>query len=188
VIFGATCPTGTTYVEPFTSDPIADGTFTSLVGAYTYNASTDTLSLGASSANTQLWIGARPSWTSYTLTTQVRIDSTGGNGGVTFFMESTPSSPSNNAGAMYYAGIATNQVVLGIENGDWTELEGPSATFAVGTFYPLQVTAKGGSLSVSVNGTAYVTNLTDSTYTFGGFGLRTYASGMTFGSIRVACN
>ena len=89
---------------------------------------------------------------------------------------------------MYYAGIATNQVLLGIENGSWSELKGPSATFVVGTFYPLQVIATGSSLSVSVNGTAYVTSETDATFTSGSFGLRTYSSGMTFGAISVTCD
>jgi hypothetical protein len=190
VIFGATCPTGMTYVEPLTSDPVARGTFTQLIGPYAYNAASSTISLGAGSPNTQLWIGARPSWTSYTLSVQVRLDTAtaGGNGGVTFRMESTPASPANNAGQMYFAGIATNQVILGVENGNWTELQGPAATFVVGTFYTLQVTANGSSLSMSVDGTPYVTSYTDGTFTFGSVGLRTYASGMTYGSIRVTCN
>jgi hypothetical protein len=187
VIFGAACPTSTTYTEPFTSDPVADGTFVSLIGPSTYNPSSSTLSLQAGSPNTQLWIGARPSWANYTIAVPVRIDTSGGNGGLTFRMVSTPSSPANNAGQMYFAGIATNQVLLGIENGNWTELEGPSATFAEGTFYTLQVTASGSALSLSVNGTAYVTSDTDTTFTYGSFGLRTYSSGMTFGTISVTC-
>jgi hypothetical protein len=186
VIFGSSCPSGTTYTEPFTSDPIADGTFLPLVGSSTFDAAHNTVSLAASSANTQIWIGPR-SWTSYTVSARVRIDTANGNGGFNFRMESTPASPSNNAGQMYYAGIATNQVLLGIENGNWTELSGPSATFAVGTFYTLSVTANGASLSVSVDGKAYVTSYSDSTYTFGSFGLRSYASGMTYGAITVTC-
>jgi hypothetical protein len=184
-IFSATCPTGTIYTAPFTTDPIADGTFTSLIGAYTYGSSTKTLSLASGNPNTQLWIGARPSWTNYTVTVPVRIDTTGGNGGLTFRMESTPPSPSNNAGQMYFAGIATNQALVGVENGNWTELVGQSATFDVGMFYMLQVTVNGTSLSLSVSGTTYAA--TDSTYAFGSFGLRTYSSGMTFGAIRVTC-
>lgn len=188
VTFGTTCPTSTTYTEPFTSNPVANGTFISLIGPSTYNPSTNTLSLQAGSPNTQLWIGARPSWANYTISVPVRIDTSGGNGGLTFRMESTPASPANNAGQMYFAGIATNQVLLGIENGSWTELEGPSATFAEGTFYTLQVIASGSALSLSVNGTAYVTSDTDTTFTYGSFGLRTYESGMTFGAISVTCD
>jgi hypothetical protein len=187
VVFGATCPTGTTYTEPFTSDPVANGTFLSLLGPSTYNASSSTFSLQTGSPNTQLWIGDRPTWANYTIIVPVRIDTTGGNGGLTFRMESTPASPANNAGQMYYAGIAPNQVILGIENGSWTELQGPSATFAVGTFYTLQVTVIGSALSLSVGGTAYVTSEADTSFTFGSFGLRTYSSGMTFGPINVSC-
>jgi hypothetical protein len=188
VIFGATCPTGTTYTEPFTSNPVADGTFLPLIGSSTVDATNHTLTLQPGNPNAQLWIGARPSWTSYTVSAQVRIDTSGGNGGFTFRMESTPASPANNAGQMYFAGIATNQVLLGLENGNWTEFAGPSATFAVGTFYTLAVTANGSALSVSVNGTAYVTSYSDTTYSYGSFGLRAYASGMTFGAITVTCN
>lgn len=186
--FGATCPTGAIFTEPFASDPVASGIFASLIGPYTYNAASQTLSLGTGSPNTQLWIGPRPSWTNYTVSVPVRIDTSGGNGGINFRMESTPASPANNAGQMYYAGIATNQVLLGIENGNWSELSGPSASFVVGTFYTLQVTVNGSALSVSVDGTAYVTNASDATYIYGSFGLRTYASGMTYGPIAVTCN
>jgi Domain of Unknown Function (DUF1080) len=188
VAFGATCPTGTTFTEPFTADPVASGTFAPLIGPYTYNSASSTLSLTAGNPNTQMWIGARDSWTNYTITAQIRIDSTGGNGGITFRMESVPTSPANNAGQMYYAGIATNQAILGLENGSWTEFEGPTATFTVGTFYTLVVVANGGSLSMSVDGTSYATNYTDSTFSVGSIGLRTYASGMTFGAISVVCN
>jgi hypothetical protein len=189
VAFGPDCPSGTTYTEPFTSDPVADGTFLPLAGSSTYDAVHNTVSLASSSANTQLWIGPRPTWASYTVSARVRIDATtsNGNGGFTFRMESTPASPSNNAGQMYYAGIATNQVILGIENGNWTEFSGPSATFVAGTFYTLSVTASGSALSVSVDGTTYITNYADATYTLGSIGLRTYASAMTYGAITVTC-
>jgi hypothetical protein len=188
VIFGPDCVNGTTYTELFTSDPVADGTFLPLAGSYTYDAANSRVSLAASSANAQLWIGPRATWTSYTISASVRIDTANGNGGFTFRMESTPASPSNNAGQMYYAGIATNQVLLGLENGNWTEFSGPSATFAVGTFYALAVTANGTSLSVSVDGKSYVTSYADTTYTFGSFGLRSFASGMTYGAITVTCH
>jgi hypothetical protein len=187
VIFGPSCLSGATYTEPFTSDPVADGTFLPLAGSSSYDAAHHTVSLAASSANTQLWIGPRPSWTSYTVSAPVRMDTANGNGGFTFRMESTPAAPSNNAGQMYYAGIATNQVILGLENGNWTEFSGPSATFVVGTFYTLAITANGSSLSVSVDGTSYITSYADTTYAFGSFGLRTYASGMTYGAITVTC-
>ena len=189
-IFGPTCPTGTVYTEPFTSDPIPDGTFTSLIGLSTYSAIARTLSLTTGSPNTQLWIGPRPQWTNYTVAVPVRIDSSssGGNGGITFRMEATPTSPANNAGQMYFAGIGSGQVVLGIENGNWTEFTGASGTFAVATFYTLQVTVSGSAITVAVNGTPYATNYVDTTYAFGSIGLRTFSSAMTYGAITVTCN
>ena len=75
-------------------------------------------------------------------------------------MESTPASPANNAGQMVLRRhLHDTQAILGVENNAWTELDGPAATFAQGTFYTLQVVANGTSLSLGVNGTSYVTNV-----------------------------
>ena len=187
VTFGASCPTATVYSEPLTSDPIADGVFTSLIGPSTYNSASDTISLGTGTPNTQLWIGPRPSWANYTISVPVRIDTANGNGGLNFRMESTPTNPPNDSGQMYFAGLTPALVQLGIENNGWNQIASQAGTFAQGTFYTLQVTAQGSSISVSVDGTAYITNHTDTTFTFGSFGLRTYNSGMTFGAITVTC-
>src|SRR5271170_4755084 len=73
VLFGPTCPLGTAYTEPFTSDPIADGTFIGLAGTSVYNAATHTFSLQAGSPNTQVWIGSRPNWKNYTIAVPIRV-------------------------------------------------------------------------------------------------------------------
>jgi hypothetical protein len=188
-VFPATCPTGTIYVEPFTSNPVTSGTFLPLVGPWTYNSGSQTISLQTGAPNTQLWIGPRPSWTNYTISVPIRLDTGGGNAGINFRMVSTPETPTNDSGQMYFAGIATNQVLLGIQNGgNWTEFSGPMATFSVGSFHMLQVTAQGNQLSVSVDGTTYASQVMDGTFSFGSLGLRTYKCGMTFGTITVTCD
>jgi hypothetical protein len=155
----------------------------------TYDAANALLKLAAGSPNTQAWIGARPAWTNYTISIPVRIDSTGGNGGINFRMEDPgPANPPNDSGKMYYAGITTTGVQLGMENNGWTQLSSATATFTSGTFYTLAVTANGSSLSVAVNGTTYINASMDSNFATGGFGLRTYQSGMSYGAVSVTCN
>jgi hypothetical protein len=186
-LFGATCPTGTVYTEPWAEDPFASGQWTNIVGLETYNASSTPASesLRSGGPNTQMWIGTRPSWTNYTISVPIRIDTGGGNGGLTFRMQSV--GRANDSGQMYYAGISTNQVILGIENNGWRQFGGSTATFAPGTFYTLQVVVAGSTLSVSVDGANTVT-FTDSTFAFGSLGLRTFVVGMTFGPISVTCD
>jgi hypothetical protein len=93
----------------------------------------------------------------------------------------------NDSGQMYYAGINTGSVVLGIENNGWTGFSSTSAAFAVGTFYTLQVSVIGSTITVSVDGANMLT-YADSTLAFGSIGLRTFVEGMTYGPLSVTCN
>jgi Galactose binding lectin domain/Stigma-specific protein, Stig1 len=186
-LFAATCPTGTVYTASWAEDPFASGQWTNIVGPETYNAASTppSESLPSGNPNTQMWIGTRPAWTNYTISVPIRLDTAGGNGGLNFRMQSVGAA--NDSGQMYYAGINSTQVVLGMENNGWTQFGGSVATFAQGTFYTLQVVVAGSSLSVSVDGANTVT-FTDSTFAFGSFGLRTFVVGMTFGPITVTCD
>jgi hypothetical protein len=189
-LFGQTCPPGTTYADPLTSDPIADGTFISLAGSTIYNSASDTFSLEEGTPNTQLWIGPRSGWTNYTVTVPIRIDtSDNGNTGVTFRMQSTPDPAPDDSGEMYFAGIALGGLQLGTMNdNEWTDLSYSNMTMNEGTFYVLRVSVSGNTLNVSLDGTTYLTNVVDKTFTFGGFGLRSFKMGATFGAITVTCD
>lgn len=187
--FGTTCAAGTVYSDPFATDPLALGRWTTLIGPVTYDATNHLLQLAQGTPNTQAWIGARPAWTNYTVSVPIRIDSTvTGNGGINFRMtDPGPANPPNDSGKMYFAGINPTQVLLGLENTGWTQLGLVAATFTVGTFYTLTVTANGSSLSVAVDGTTYVT-VTDTTIATGGIGIRTYLAGASYGTVSVTCN
>jgi hypothetical protein len=193
VIFGPTCPTGTIYTEPFSSDPVADGTLIPLAGTSVYNAASNTFSLNEGNPNTQVWIGARPSWTNYTISVPMRIDTTingsGQNAGISFRMESTPPDPApDNSGEMYFVGISSGEVEFGTLTGSWTQISAMNATFVEGTFYTFEISVNGSTINVSVDGTSYVTNVSDSSFAFGSFGLRTWESGATYGAITVTCD
>ena len=193
--FGTTCPAGTLYGDSFVTDPVTSGNWTILIGPITYDSTNDLLRLAQGNPNTQVWIGARPAWTNYTVSVQMRLDSTTtsdagylGNGGINFrIVDPGPANPPNDSGKMYFAGINATQVLMGIENTGWTQLANVPATFTLGTFYTLTVSAKGTTLSFAVDGTTYAT-VTDTTFSTGGFGLRTYLAGVSYGAVTVTCN
>jgi hypothetical protein len=192
--FGATCPAGTVYSDAFATDPLTSGNWTTLIGPITYDSTNHLVRLAQGTPNTQVWIGARPAWTNYTVSVQVRLDSTTndagliGNGGINFrIVDPGPTNPPNDSGKMYFAGINASQVLLGIENSGWTPLALLPATFTLGTFHTLAVSAKGSTLSVAVDGTTYVT-VVDTTFSTGGIGLRTYSAGASYRAVTVTCN
>ncbi len=192
--FGPTCPAGTVYSDTFATNPLTSGNWTTLIGPVTYDSTNHLLALAQGNPNTQVWIGARPAWTNYTVSVQIRVDSAYvdasyyGNSGINFRIEDPgPTNPPNDSGKMYFAGITSAQVLLGIENTGWTQLALVPASFTLGTFHTLTVGAKGSSLSVAVDGVTYAT-VTDTTFSTGGIGLRTYLSSATYGAMTVTCN
>ncbi|ANY69352.1 hypothetical protein BBD42_24865 [Paenibacillus sp. BIHB 4019] len=85
----------------------------------------------------------------------------------------------------YYAALNTNNtVVLGKFNSNWTYLTGASFTVTPGTTYRMKVVANGATIKVYVNDmdTPVVTH-SDSSYTSGGIGVRTYNSAVTFDNL-----
>jgi hypothetical protein len=192
--FGTTCPAGTVYSDTFATNPLTSGNWTTLIGPITYDSTNHLLQLAQGTPNTQAWIGARPAWTNYTVSAQVRLDSAivdaggTGNGGINFrIVDPGPTNPPNDSGKMYFAGINASQVLLGIENTGWTPLAILPASFTLGTFHTLTVSAKGTTLSVAVDGTTYAT-VVDTTFATGGIGLRTYLAAASYGAMTVTCN
>jgi hypothetical protein len=126
----------------------------------------------------------------------VRIDSqaSDGNGGINFRMDGV--GVANNAGQMYYVGLSTSDIIVGIENGNWTQYADTPGTFAMGVFYTLTVTATGNLLSASVaaadGGTTTLNYTTtdagaNTDFMTGSFGFRTFNMGMTYGPVTVTC-
>ena len=213
-----TCPTGTTYTDPFTTDPVASGNWQVLTPANVYTWSTGLVNLPQGSGgtpNSQVWIGSRPNWANYTVSVSIHLVSGAGGGiaaggGINFRMESASTNASNDGGMTYYIGISTSPsgVQLGYETGGATGIDWHQATLANtpsgaptiinGTTYQLVVSVSGptASLNVTVDGVAYLTNYVDpnaggsnpAPLTYGSFGLRTYLASATYSNLFVSCN
>jgi hypothetical protein len=188
VIFGDLCPTGTTYADPLTSNPLMDGSLVSLAGTSTYDPAGHTLSLTTGNPNTQLWIGPRPSWTNYTVSVPIRLDTPSANAGLNFRIEIASVGLPNDGGQMYFAGLEPGDAQLGTEQqGTYNQRATGAGNFQMGTFYTLAVSVSGSTINVSVDGAPYITNFTDTTFAYGSFGPRTFNSGATFGAMVVTC-
>ena len=115
------------------------------------------------------------------------VTANGGNAGLIFRV----SNPSVGADSYqgYYAGIDTaGNVVLGKANNGWTQLALTPMTITPGAVYHLKVTAIGSSIKVYVNDmTAPKIAVTDTTYTTGLIGVRTYNAAASFDNL-VATN
>ena len=206
------CPTGTTYTDPFTTDPVASGNWLALTPANPYTWISGLVNLpqgGGATPNSQIWIGSRPNWANYTVAVSIQVVS-GGGAGINFRMESASTNATNDGGMMYYIGISTapSGVQLGYETGgatggNWhqaTFVDTPSGspTLVNGTTYQFVLSVSGATASVNatVDGVAYLTNYVDpnaggsnpAPLTFGSFGLRTYLASGTYTNLFVTCN
>jgi hypothetical protein len=187
--FGEDCIQGEVYSSSFQSDPFDSGVWTGIAGMATYDSAAHELDLTGSTGNqAQAWIGPRPSWTDYKISVRLAITmmpAPDGNAGINFRM-SNPG-PTNYSGTMYYAGISPTEVQLGMENnGTYTLLISAPLSISAATAHVLTVTAIGVSLVVAVDGTNYIL-WTDSTFSTGGFGLRTFEDQAAYESITVTC-
>jgi hypothetical protein len=192
--FGTDCPAGTVYTDPFDFDPVASGNWTLVAGTYLFDATKHTVTLVADGSNTQMWIGPRPAWTNYTVSSSVTLNSTNGNGGINFRVEDSPDPAPNDSGHMYLFGMWTTGTELGVETGGdasaWKYLAGTSsASFNAMTSYVMQASITGQIATGSLDGTALFT-YTDTTYNLmhGSIGLKAYKSTLTFGPVTVTCN
>jgi hypothetical protein len=199
--FGALCPTGTVYTDPFATDPILSGDWALVASTYVFDPLGHTITLNDhNSSNAQMWIGLRPSWGAYTMSGTLNMANGNGNAGFNVHIQSLPYPAPNDGGMMYFAGIKSGgggvesgAVIIGTETGGlgtaWNQVAEKSATFVPGTNYLFQVAVSGSTVTASVDGVEYVT-FTDTTYnlTFGSIAIRTYSSTVTFGPITVTCN
>lgn len=146
-------------------------------GAYRYTCS-------APSGNSQIMIAGNPLWANYTVSTDVRSGTdTSGNfsGLIARYVDS---------GNYYLAQLdwANNIVRLYRKtSGSFTQLAYATVPsgLAANTFYQLSITAIGSSLTVSVDGTPILTDVTDASYPIGAIGLRSYNTVSTFDNITV---
>jgi hypothetical protein len=197
--FGSDCTPGTVYMDPFNTDPRVTGDWAVLAGSYTFNAANHTVTLnGIGGSNVQMWIGPRPSWVNYTVSTSISIADANGNAGVNVHIVDVPNPAPNDSGHMYFAGILGTSALgggelIGAEVGGsgtlWQKEALTPFTFTPGQTYPVTVTVKGTTVTIEAFGAPPLT-YTDTVYNLaaGSIGIRTYNSTATFGPITVTCN
>ena len=129
------------------------------------------------------WIGARD-WTDYYVEARIRPDANSNDGGIIF--RSTAVSTTNDGGAHYYLGLysSSDTVTLGAMTGSWNPLRSASSVINPGTFYTLAAKAVGSSITVSLNGATLFTQ-SDTRYSKGSIGFRTYNTTMTYDYVLV---
>jgi hypothetical protein len=106
--------------------------------------------------------------------TDVQFDSLAGNAGVIFRVSNPAVGADSYTG--YYAGLdSAGSVILGKANNNWTFLASTAFTVTANTTYRMRIVALGSSIKVYVNdmNTPKI-NVTDTSYTSGLIGLRTY--------------
>ncbi|MEK8128840.1 family 43 glycosylhydrolase [Paenibacillus filicis] len=109
-----------------------------------------------------------------------------GNAGVVFRV----SNPGTGADAYqgYYAGldVPNQRVLIGKANNNWTSLATAPMSLTSNTKYHVKIVAQGESIKVYVSDmTTPKINVTDSTYTSGSVGVRTYDSAAKFDNVSV---
>jgi hypothetical protein len=125
-------------------------------------------------------------YANFTYQADVQISTSGSNNNAGLLFR--VSNPSTGADAYngYYAGLQNNRIVLGRANGSWTELSSYTMTISLNTTYHVKVEANGSSIKVYVTDmTTPKITYTDSTWTSGLIGIRTYACGAKVDNISV---
>jgi hypothetical protein len=185
--FGSSCTPGTEYIESFATDPSTR--WTTVAGTWTWDSTNSVYVTTVGAPQDVVWAGARPAWGDYKVSALVRMDTASGDGGlITRVVDTGTGTPvPNDAGNMYYAGLLAGNVKFGLmKNNVWTMWSQVAAPVKVGEWHTLEVDVIGTTISVLIDGTQFLTR-TDASFATGGFGLRAFAIGMTYGQITVTC-
>ena len=178
VTTGSTPPSSGTFNDSFSSGNANNwttygGTWAVTNGQYTVAANPGAKSMATGKTFSDLTYDA-----------DVSIGATG-NAGLTFRITNPGTGPDSYTG--YYAGIdAGGNVILGKSNNTWTQLATTPMAVTANTLYHLKVVAQGSTIKVYVGDmiTPKI-NVTDTSYTSGGIGLRTYNADAKFDNVTV---
>ncbi|MFD9627230.1 family 16 glycoside hydrolase [Peribacillus muralis] len=122
----------------------------------------------------------------FTAETDISLADQNGDAGVLFRVNGAVPGVDNVKG--YYAGVSANgtgSVFLGRMNNNFTELKRAAVAIKPNTSYTLKVTAVGDKIQVHLNGDL-VLEQTDSTYTEGSIGIRSYNSQPSFDNFKAS--
>jgi len=168
------------FYDDFTGDPSA--TWTDISGAWSWDGS-DVFANTDTTAGANTWIGSQ-SWSDYVVEVVMRPDSGSNDPGVMTRAQSV--SASNDHGRSYYVGLypSNDSVVLGYQDGGWNVVASAGATINSGTWYTLQHRMSGSTHEVWLDGSLLI-SASDSTYSWGSVGFRTYQSPASYDYVLV---
>lgn len=178
------------YAAPFASGS-ASG-WTPYGGTWATTASTESYADSAGGSGDKSVAGSG-SWTNYSLTGDVRLDSLGSNPNAGFIVRVTGAAVGADALNGYYAGVTPTGLVLGRELNNWTQLATANfpVTLPTGSWYHLTVEAVGCTITVTgqpaSGGSIVAASATDTgcTPTTGAVGARTFNAAASWKDIAV---
>jgi hypothetical protein len=192
-IFGDECPTGTSYVDDFSSDP--KGRWIEGAGTWTWSATDKTLTVTNINPNGVIWIGARPKWVNYSVEMSIKVDtlnsSNSGNAGPLFRITNFGAPPyPNNAGQMFLGAVVLNgsdDVIFGTENDGWTQNNQiHNGATPVNQWLTIRTEAQGQAIKVYTNDTLRL-SMNNSAYAFGSIGIKSYNLALSVRRVEVKC-
>ena len=175
----AIAPTaGTCFSDDFSS---IDSSWISVDGDWSWSGGTVDNNVGNSGEGNVLYRDA--DYSDGYLEASVSLSS--GQAGLLFRITNMPSAANyfNNAGQMYYCGILQTFIGCGRMNNAWLgNIFTYSTAITYGQFYDLGINMEGSKFTVFLDG-AEIGSFSDSSYSSGGIGLRTYAGRCIYDSI-----
>jgi hypothetical protein len=202
IAMGSTVQVGLA-VTSHSNGTLSTATFTNVTAT---NSFVDTFENGTVGSNAAGWAVASGSWSVFQGTTKTyRVTGSGlttaGNAAWSNYTAEVDVYPESNSGGaallfrvqsanrFYQMELKTSGGVKKLaiwknNNGSWSQVAEWNYNWSANTWYTLKITASGGSLAASVNGTQVGTAF-DSTWTTGGIGLRTDGMAAQFDNINV---
>lgn len=179
----ALAPASYSYTDPFAATPGTDAGWVDYGGSWSVTGGTyhdSSTGPNKAMAGPTYWVNSPTLSSNYTLAGDVMLSVNGTQAG--FLVRASNPSTGIDTVNGYYIGIenTTGTVFIGRENGSWTGLTGAALPGGVqtNTWYHITITVNGDTISVSAQpsagGSPGTFTVTDSTFPWGGIGIRDF--------------
>lgn len=191
-IFGDDCPTGTTYLDDFSTDP--KGRWIDGHATWTWNQQEKTFTVTGYDDHGVIWIGPRPKWVNYSVEMEIKVGAaslTGANAGAFFRIMNFGTPPlTNNEGQMFLAAVVVNgddDVIFGTENDGWTQNNQVNdGNTPANTWLRLRAEANGSAIKIYTNDQKRL-DVSNNKFGSGSIGIKTYGLALSVRRVEVKC-